>query len=156
MRYTILRRAEVARPFEDLMDSICNRVLNDTTFGNPIHVFEGLKHRAYPKLNVKKNTEGNKYIVEVSIPGMQKEDVNIMLEDNILTISGKKRISSEGEYFVKEISCSEFSRSIQLDNLDIKDIEKDVKAVSKNGLLTIELPCLVEHGESKVKQIKIG
>ncbi len=78
--------------------------------------------------------------IQAEIPGVKKEDMKISLQDNILTISGKKLKNDdkkeEKQYFRNEIMFGEFSRSFTLP----EDINPDnVEAEFENGVLSISI-----------------
>lgn len=80
------------------------------------------------------------YLVEMAVPGFTKEDINIELDGNKLSIHGKvseKKELKEEEYTHKEFSFKEFERTFTLPkDLDAKKIEADYK----NGILEVTLP----------------
>ena len=84
---------------------------------------------------------------------MTEKDIDLNVEDNVLTISSDKeetREETEEEgYLVKERSSSSFRRSFTLP----EDADKDkIDANFKNGLLTLHIP---RTGESKPRKIQI-
>ncbi len=92
-----------------------------------------------PAVNIKEND--NEFIVEVAVPGMDKKDFNIDLNDNILTISSDKKEEKTDEnekYTRREYSYQSFTRAFTLPK-DIVDGEK-IKAKYENGELIITIP----------------
>ena len=86
--------------------------------------------------------KGDKYLLEVDLPGYEKEDIKIEMEDGYLTIhaSTNKNIEEndkESKYVHKERYVGECSRSFYVGE-DIS--EEDIKASFKNGTLKLELP----------------
>lgn len=79
-------------------------------------------------------------VVTAELPGMTREDVEIELHDNLLTISGEKKQEEEkkeGDMHVVERSWGSFQRSFTLPRpVD----ENEVKAEFRNGVLTVRLP----------------
>jgi HSP20 family protein len=78
--------------------------------------------------------------VELSAPGKTKEDFNIELDKNLLTISSEvKSEASEvkGKYSRREFTASSFKRSFTLPET-VKD--EEIKASYENGILKISLP----------------
>ncbi|CAL1697841.1 unnamed protein product [Somion occarium] len=74
------------------------------------------------------------------LPGLKKEDVNIDIHNNVLSVSGESKVSSERDehgYAVRERRYGRFSRSIPLPQ-GIKG--EDVKASLDNGILTVTFP----------------
>ena len=90
--------------------------------------------------------------VKAELPGMTKEDVNISITDNILTLKGEKKQENEikeENYHRVERSYGGFQRSFALPT----GIQPEkVKATFKNGVLNINIP---KAEEVKPKQIEI-
>ncbi len=95
--------------------------------------------------------EGN-YVLNAEIPGVTKDDISVTIDNNVLTISGKKEFKKEEEganYYLQEVSTGSFSRSIRVPG----EIEEDkVQAGFKDGVLTLTLP---QKKAPAAKQIKI-
>ncbi|AZJ35773.1 Hsp20/alpha crystallin family protein [Tenacibaculum singaporense] len=94
-----------------------------------------------PAVNIKENE--NEFTVDVAAPGMNKEDFQVNLENDILTISSEKKENKENtndNYTRKEYSYMSFKRSFTLPK-GIVDSEK-IKATYKNGELKINIPKL--------------
>ena len=93
------------------------------------------------------------YSITVELPGAKKEDVNVECHDNVLTIKGEKRAERDEEnehrHYV-ERSYGSFSRAFTLPT----DADGgQVKAVFREGVLTIEVP-KAEARKPKVIDIK--
>jgi len=96
--------------------------------------------------------ENDAYVVKVELPGVNKDDVKITLESNILTIRGEKKVENEVKeknYHRTERSYGAFQRSFTLPT-SVKSDEID--AVYKDGILTVALP---KAEEAKPKQIEV-
>ena len=80
----------------------------------------------------------NKYILEVDIPGIKKENIKINYENGYLTIKAEKNIlsSSPDKYIRRERFYGEIKRSFYI---GLKK-ETDIKASYKEGILTISFP----------------
>jgi len=95
------------------------------------------------------------YHVEVDLPGIKKEEVDIELEDNTLIISGERKVKNEikeNDYYKIESSFGKFSRSFSLpENVDVENIH----AESQNGVLEVLIPKLETAKTDKVKKIEI-
>ncbi len=92
------------------------------------------------------------YIVSADLPGMEKKDVEITIEDNVLTISGeRKNMFEDKEHHYSEIRYGKFYRSFQLPE-NVK--EDSINAKFKNGVLTLNIP-KVEPVKPEVKKIAI-
>jgi HSP20 family protein len=87
--------------------------------------------------------------VVADLPGVNKDNVDIRVEDNILTIKGRAHYRSTGSVLREEFQLRGYYRQFQLS--DEVDQEK-ISADSKNGVLTITLP---KAEKSKPKQIKV-
>ena len=94
-----------------------------------------------PTMNVDVHEEENEYVLEADLPGIKKEDIQIEVDGDTLTIQAQRRNESqekdeEGRYVRCERSYGSFSRSF-----DISAIKADqIHAKYENGVLTLELP----------------
>ena len=107
-----------------------------------------------PAVNIKENEKS--YEIEIAAPGLNKEDISIKLENDVLTISSekeKKEEKTEETYTRREFSFNSFSRSFTIP--EIVDVEK-IKATHKNGILSVMLPKQDEKVANKSKVIKIA
>lgn len=89
-------------------------------------------------------------IVKASLPGVKKEDVDVTIEDNVLTIRAKIDEESEQEssgYLLKERRTGSFYRAVRLP--ESVDSEKAASAYG-DGVLTITLPKLEEKKARKL------
>lgn len=96
--------------------------------------------------------EENEYLVKVELPGVNKDDVKITLESNILTIRGEKKKEKETKdenYHRLERSYGSFQRSFTLPSTVKSD---KIDAVYKDGIVSITLP---KAEEAKPKQIEV-
>ena len=102
-----------------------------------------------------KETENN-YVLEVDLPGFDKKDITLELDNGYLSISAKREHKVEennekkGNFIRRERSFGQFSRSFYVG--DIK--EEDIDAKLENGILTIKLP-KEEKKEVKSNHIEI-
>jgi HSP20 family protein len=79
------------------------------------------------------------YMVRVETPGMEKDDIKIEFEQNILTVSGEKKTEKEEKsekYHRVERRYGSFCRSLRLTEVD----GEKITAVYKNGVLEITVP----------------
>ena len=126
--------------------NVFDQLFNDTKYYNTEN-----SAATRPATNIKESEDG--FDLELAIPGIEKKDVIINLENNILTISSEKENKSEVDYSRKEFAFQTFKRSFSIPKSI--DIEK-IKANHKNGVLSINLP---KNEEEKVKlsrEIKIS
>jgi len=92
----------------------------------------------------------NEFLVSVDIPGVEKKDVKVSLENNILTIKGERKMErseEEGTYHCTERCYGTFSRSFTLPRT--VDASK-IHAKNKEGVLTITLPKAEEAKEREI------
>jgi len=94
------------------------------------------------------------YHVELDLPGIKKEDIEITTEDNVLTISGERKLKEEvkeDDYYKVESRYGKFTRSFTLpEKVDVENIH----AESNDGVLEVVIPKLEEE-EKKPKKIEI-
>ncbi|MCP5086061.1 MAG: Hsp20/alpha crystallin family protein [Rhodobacteraceae bacterium] len=80
------------------------------------------------------------YEIRLEVPGIEKDDLELTLEDGLLTISGEKETVKEEKresYYFSERQYGSFSRSFRLPG----DANSDaISADTKNGVLTIRVP----------------
>lgn len=83
----------------------------------------------------------DKYLVNIDLPGYEKENIKIEIEDGYLTVhattDSQKEEKEEGKFVRKERYLGECSRSFYIGE-DIK--EEDIRASLKNGTLQLEIP----------------
>ena len=100
-----------------------------------------------PAVNVKEDEKS--FIIELAVPGMKKEDLNIELDNNKLSISNVKELSKLEEtekYTRREFTYSKFQRTFNLPkNVDEKNIAGDYK----DGILTVTIPKIKERNLTK-------
>jgi HSP20 family protein len=92
-------------------------------------------------------------VVKADLPDVNPQDLDIRVENNILTIRGERKFESkvnEENYLRVERSYGSFSRSFQLANSVNSDA---IKADYQNGVLTLSIP---KREEAKPKQIKVN
>lgn len=91
-----------------------------------------------PAVNI--TDEKAEYKVALAVPGMKKDDFNIDIEGNLLTISCEKEVSKEEKekkFTRKEYSFSSFSRTFTLP----EEVNKEkIEAHYENGVLSLSLP----------------
>ena len=104
-----------------------------------------------PALDV--HDEKDNLVVQVELPGMKKDEIDISLHDGVLTVSGERkseRKQKEGETFRSERYFGKFQRSLTLPT----QVDGDkVQAAYKDGVLTVSLP---KAEAAKPKQIAVS
>ena len=84
--------------------------------------------------------QGDHYLLEADLPGFQKEDIDLHLQDGVLTITAKRQQTAEsqqgGKYICRERWVGSFSRAF-----DVSGIREDgITAAYENGVLRLTLP----------------
>ena len=101
--------------------------------------------------------KGDKYLLEVDLPGYEKEDIKIEIEDGYLTVhaSMNKNVEEsdkDSKYVHKERYVGNSSRSFYVgDNVK----EEDIKATFKNGTLKLTFPKDKQEKQDEKKYIDI-
>jgi HSP20 family protein len=106
----------------------------------------------FPPTNIVETAEG--YHLELNVPGRNKEDFKVTIENGLLVISYEKKeeVNQEGVKSIrKEFDFQSFKRSF---NLDDKIASGDIQAKYENGLLKLFLPKKPEVKET-AKQVTI-
>jgi len=103
--------------------------------------------------NVEVAETDNEIRVTAELPGLEEKDVEVTLDDDVLTLRGEKRSESEDkERQFSERYYGHFERRIPLGT----EVDEDkVEARFKNGVLTITMP-KTERAQSKTKRIAIN
>ena len=99
--------------------------------------------------------EGDDLLVRASVPGVKPEDIEVTIEDGILSIKGQTKEEhevKEGEYLMRERRSGSFHRSVRLP--DTVDADK-AETGYENGVLTIKLP-KVEAKKAKRLEVSVG
>ena len=144
---TTLSRFEPFRGVSSLQDQI-NRLFSETfdrssgeanltTWAPPVDIYE---------------TE-HELVVKADLPVVKPEDLDIRVENNILTIRGQRRFEkkvNEDNYLRVERAYGSFSRSFSLANTVNTEA---IKADYKDGVLSLSVP---KREEAKPKQIKVN
>jgi HSP20 family protein len=93
----------------------------------------------------------NEVKITADLPGLEEKDIELALQDGVLTLKGEKKSESEGALY-SERWHGQFQRSVQLG----PEVDPDnVKAAFKNGVLTVALAKKPE-AQTRVKRIPIG
>ena len=105
-----------------------------------------------PAMNIKEHKDD--FEIEFAAPSFNKKDFVVSIEDNILHVCGKKNEKEEQEdedYSCKEFSYKSFKRSSSLPTSI--DLNQDVKASYKNGILKVKLFKKDEDLEEPLKKV---
>lgn len=128
--------------FDDFFDSMFSSMDNWST--------------RVPAVDVEENDK--EYTVKAELPGFDEKDVNLTVENHVLTLSGKvdekneEKEKDNRKYLVRERRVETFERSFSLpEGVD----EENISAQFKNGLLTVTLPKTAEKASRKL-EVKIN
>ena len=147
MRTTAMTRwTPAGELLRDRFDRVFNDMLGDVFA--PFVSEDVADRRWTPAVDVRES--GDALTLTVELPGLRKEDVQITLENNILSLSGERKFEKETEeenYHRIERAYGSFSRSFTLP----ANVKADqVAATFQDGLLTISLPKVEEAKPRKV------
>ena len=114
--------------------------------------FTSFSAPTFPFYNIVKQGK-NKYDIELALAGYSKDDIDVSLEDGVLSIKSKKEDkeeSKDGEILHKGIAKRYFSKSFTIaDDVEVKGAEL------KDGLLKVSLERIVpEHKQPRTIDIK--
>ena len=123
--------------FDDVLDSMFEKPNNDIM-----------------KTDVK--VVGDNYLLDISIPGYDKENIKLELERGYLTVTAEQKNESNVEdnkekYIRREISYGKCSRTFYVGDTITED---EIKASYKNGILTVTVPKVSKIDNKKVIQIE--
>jgi len=121
---------------------------NDRFFASP-----WLSGRNMPAVNIKENERN--YEVELAVPGYDKKDFEISIDNGVLTVSGEKGEETEKKednYTRREFGFSSFSRSF---NLPTNINEENIDAKYADGVLKLTIAKRQESNGKSRKQISI-
>lgn len=121
------------------------RLFNDPFFNTLDSVFESVNNVVTKPKSIVDKTE-NGYSLVMSVPGLTKEDLKIVIKDRKLTISYENEKKDDDSYFVEKFSKSYF--------LSDDIIDKKIEAEVKNGILKINLPTKDPESTEKIVDIK--
>ena len=105
--------------------------------------------RTWPRINLADS--GDEVLVTAEVPGLSEKDVNVSIEQDVLSIAGERRIQSPEGYSVhrQERDSFKFVRSVAM---PCKVEGEKATAMVRNGVLTVALP---KVPEAKPKRIEV-
>lgn len=126
----------------DPLFSFIDRFFNDETLGNLMSrsgTGDGETRGWLPPVDILENDTA--FLATVDLPGLTKKDVEVSIEDNVLTLSGERTFKNEGDDSTKfrrvERAYGAFRRSFTLPpGIDAGKVE----AAFKDGVLTLTMP----------------
>ena len=143
-------RDEFLTPFDKMFDNLVETQFPDIVKQVGVKPYQG---SAYPKVNVYEYDD--KIGIVAEIPGLDKKQLNVEVEEGILTISGDKHNTFENDgakVLRKELKQSSFKRSFELGELLVGD---NISAKFKDGVLSVSIP-KTEPEQPKKHSVKIS
>ena len=147
--FPVIDRDSFLTPFDKMFDEIVGKSFPEINQQVGVNPFQGT---AYPKVNVYEYDD--KVGIVAEIPGLDKKQLNIEVEQGVLTISGDKHgIHKEdgAKVLRRELKASSFKRSFELGELLNGD---SISANFKDGVLSIDIP-KIEPEKPKKHTVKI-
>ena len=139
MRHLVSYRPRNLNVFENL-DRVFDSFLTDSP----------ARRSVSPAVDIREIDDS--YVLEAELPGLTEKDVDVKVEDTLLTISSKTEDEKEEEkngYLVRERRAASFSRCFVLP----KDVDREnISASFSNGLLQLALP---KSPETKPRSIEV-
>jgi len=112
------------------------------------------RNSSMPAVNIREDEKN--YFLELAVPGMDKNDLKIDINEDVLTISAESKNESEEKndgYKRKEFSYTSFCRSFYIpDNVN----KEKIGANYKEGILSVDLPKQEEEKSKISRQVKIS
>ena len=140
--YTMLPFTHMSDSFSDLFDEMERSM------------FPARQQGRLPAFRTDIRDQGDHYLLEADLPGFQKEDIDLHLEDGVLTITAKHDETKDsrdqgGKYVCRERRTGSYARSF-----DVSGIREDgIGASYENGVLKLTLP---KQGEQAPVSRKIA
>ena len=143
-------RDDFLTPFDKMFDTMVESQFPEVVKSVGVKPYQG---SAYPIVNVYEYED--KVGVVAEIPGLDKKQLDVAVEDGVLTISGDKHSAFEDDgakVIRRELKQSSFKRSFELGDLLDGD---NVSAKFKDGILSVSIP-KIEPEVPKKHSVKIG
>jgi HSP20 family protein len=143
-------------PFGGEFDQLFNRMVRTWSLGflepaagsGQLRALSTVEHA--PKVEVQEN--GKTYTITVELPGVEQKDVKVLVEDDVLTISGEKHVERTDEKtHYSERSYGSFSRAFTLPS----DADRnDISANFAKGVLALRIGKSA-NGHERARQIEV-
>lgn len=141
-------------PFNDLtsLNQRLNQLIQDSWGPNFPKAEDDIARGSWvPAVDIQE--EGDSFIIHAELPGLKREDIQIRVEDRLLTISGERKFENEEKkdnFHRIERSYGRFTRSFTLNK---KVAVESISANYKDGVLTVRVP---KAPETQPRQIDIN
>ena len=139
----------IIRKKQSPITGIWSNILDQDFFGMPSY-----EHAAHtlPKVNIIEDHNG--YKIELAVPGFEKKDFNIEIDDDVLSISLDKEIDTKTTtYNKREFNFGSFKRAF---NLPESANSTKISAQYRSGILIIEIPKKEEAKPVPSRMIKVA
>ena len=139
----------IIRKKQSPITGLWSNILDQDFFGMPSY-----EHAAHtlPKVNVIEDDNG--YKIELAVPGFEKNDFNIEIDDDVLSISLDKEIDTKTTtYNKREFNFGSFKRAF---NLPESANSTKISAQYRSGILIIEIPKKEEAKPVPSRMIKVA
>jgi HSP20 family protein len=135
-------------PFRDMWDAMSRMERTFSDFFGETRPMMSREMMGVPALDLYR--DGDNYVVEASLPGVARGEVNLSATEDSLTISGEHKDSrkiEEKDLFWKEIRHGSFQRTVNFP----EPVKADrIKAVYKDGILKVTLPIQEPRKSQKI------
>ena len=148
--FPIIDRDDFLTPFDKMFDQIVSTQFPEITKSVGVKPYQG---SAYPKVNVYEYDD--KVGIVAEIPGLDKKQLEVSVEEGVLTIAGDKHSAFENDgakVLRRELKQSSFKRQFELGELLDGD---NISANFKDGILSVSVP-KIEPEKPKKHTVKIG
>ena len=148
--FPVIDRDSFLTPFDKMFDQMIETHFPSVVQQVGVKPYQG---SAYPKVNVYEYDD--KIGIVAEIPGLNKKQLNVDVEDGVLTISGDKHSTFEDDgakVIRRELKQSSFKRSFELGELLDGD---NINASFKDGILSVSIPKM-EPEKPKKTNVKIS
>lgn len=138
----------IIRKKQSPITGLWSNILEQDFFGMPSY-----EHAAHtlPKVNIIEDDNG--YKIELAVPGFEKNDFNIEVDDDVISISLEKEIDATTTYNKREFNFGSFKRAF---NLPESANSAKISANYTSGILNILIPKKEEAKPIPSRIIKVG
>jgi HSP20 family protein len=123
-------------------------------FDDDFYTINTSRPNSLPAVNIREDDKS--YFLELAVPGMEKKDLRIDIDEDVLTISSETKNEAEDKrdgYTRKEFSFSSFVRSFYIP----ENVDRDsIQAGYNEGILTVSFPKQEIEKKKLTKEVKIS
>jgi HSP20 family protein len=133
----LIPRSQTAKTFsDDFTNSFFSRMFDRLpTFANDDAL---LKSDWFPAVDIEEKPEA--FMISVEVPGIDPKDIDVTAQDGMLTIKGERHLEEARKKNGMRTVERSYGRFVRSFSLPSNVASQKIKAVSKNGVLTVELP----------------